>query len=293
MTVEQGLALAQAFFSTSGIIQTDLGQPVILSVPPILRMTVTDPVRVDTVDFMSKSIEISGETPIRRVAVDNEDNAVTNRNAAAVLVAAAESEAGPNPGKLCPETVLSQVSSVTTVTTTATPSTVSGTGIDRRPAAVIMATMEDPALVELASLSQTHTSTEVMSAKMLLSLTEKEWCTPPITSDHASFRDPTHHVTTTMAPQSSLASSAPGLADSGVSLARHSKRTQRKQKPIASARQVDPTMPPKPPGRVRRKACRKGEERTVPLGGVGAESLSGAKRVRRAGAGRKRVAKVM
>ena len=281
LTVEQGLALAQMLFSTSGIVKTDLGQPIFLSVPPLLRMSVTDPVRVDTIDFMSKSIEISGETPIRVVDLDNPADQKAC-NVSHVM------------DKALPETQSQLPINPSSTVTTAVASTSSAASVDQHPTSTTTTTItvatvaDDVALTELAGLSQTHTSTEVMSAKMLLSLTGKEWCTSPVAPDHTS------HLSAT-AQQSGLVGSAPSSSapsESVVSAVQHSKRTQRKQKPIASARQGDLATPAKTPGRGRgkpRKGLEGGEVSSSPAGAASLET----KRPRKPGTVRRRVGKVM
>ena len=286
LTAEQGLALAQTLFSTSAIMKTDLGQPIILSVPPLLKMSVTDPVRVDTIDFTSKSIEISGETPIRAINLDDPD-------ADHSITGLCEDSVAPQTSSINPSPVVA--ATVTSCAGGAVP--LSGTAAG--------AADDAASLGELAGLSHTHTSTEVMSAKMLLSLTGKEWCASP---DYSSLQGSAVSMATSLSTtlQTGLTGSftMSGLStqsDSNVSTSQHSKRTQRKQKPIASARQADLAAPVKTPSRGRGKARKVVEEEggvtSLPAAGTTTTTVVATplvtKRVRKPGTVRRKAVKVI
>ena len=145
---------------------SDSRQPVALptGIPfvPTMMMTVGEAVPLGTIDFESKSIEITGEVPIRKVELDSLDETSNVADEGRLLPAMSNSKEGNEAG--------------------ATEGSKEGE-IDEIKAAKDKEEPQTPSLTVL----QGRTSQEVMSAKMLLSLTGraagKDWPISPLDKD--------------------------------------------------------------------------------------------------------------
>ena len=265
-----------------GIKLQDYRQALALSaMMPVIPIKVGDPVKLSTIDFESKSIEISGEVPIKTVEVDKETGelvpvtvpvkrpeldqqqqkgvAVESENA----LSGKEGEESLKPKKLKAASEESHID-------------VEGESKKQS---------DDKTAKEREAAFSGHSSSEIMSAQLLLSLTggpHKDWSaisTPPMpVSAQQQQQQPTDKASDS--PTKSLLTKEPSVVLTPVSLkssgrdetaspasstSQHTSASsgrKRKQKPIASAKPDDDsaTTTPTPKGK---KGGRKAKQSTV------------------------------
>ena len=264
-----------------GIKLQDYRQALALSaMVPVMPIKVGDPVKLSTIDFESKSIEISGEVPIKTVEVDKETGelvpvtvpikrpeleqqqqkgvAVESENA----LSGKEGEKSLKPKKLKAASEESHVD-------------VEGESKKQG---------DDKTAKEREAAFSGHSSSEIMSAQLLLSLTggpHKDWSaisTPPVPVPSQQQQQPADKVSDSptkllltkepsvvLTPVSLKSSGRDETASPASSTSQHmsaSSGRKRKQKPIASAKPDDDsaTTTPTPKGK---KGGRKAKQRTV------------------------------
>ena len=274
---------------------------------PVMPIKVGDPVKLSTIDFESKSIEISGEVPIKMVEVDKETGKLVpvikhpdleQLRQKGMAVESKKASSGKE-GEESSNTKKPKATDEESHIDVEEGSKKQGQGGDDKAAKSHLAKEKEGAFTG-------HSSSDIMSAQLLLSLTDgphKDWstiATPPLPA--AAQQPPIEKVPDS--PAKSLLTKEASIVLTPVSLkssgrdetaspaSSTSQRTtasggrKRKQKPIASAKpdneSATTTPTPTPKGRKGGRKAKQGavqEESTKDEGGsTGAKSSTAKKK---------------
>ena len=184
--------------------------------PHAFALPVVDPVELATIDFNSKSVEITGEVPIKKIELKPEEIEAGKMAAATMALDSSTSESNK------PDVDDGTKAAGDGTEATAAQNKEHGGGQDGGSESL------GPVSGTPGMIHGSHTSTEVMSAKMLLSLKGKDWQVSPLDKDAPQ-------VIAASDSSLSLPPSAPQTPSSG---------RKRKQKPIASVKISDVAISP-------------------------------------------------